>query len=407
MFGGKIFIMKYHLLLCLLFLLLVDTKAQPQSTPTSVNALDVLTKTKERLDRLSVISYRQTRETRYYGDNYYSLFTVELFIQRIKNSPIGLRLQAREGNTFFIYDGQRTMRLKEDAMTIDSDTVRSAKQLEGNSYLSHSLANLRYFLPLVMENDSTYRSISDTLIGGQSFYCVKMERPNRYYDGFYAMDPIGVANLRRPYYLVIDKKTYLPYQFITKYIRGNDDRDFLTVAFDNINTAPALPVDSSWAYGSYAGRYQPFRPVEKKSLVSIGTLIGDFTLPDYKPLAIDSISLHQYAGKVVLLDFWFKSCGPCMAAMPHYNTLQSKYGKDGFRLLTINIEDGEEDMKFFYNKYQPTYKMLFKGDILFEKLGLSGCPSSVLLDRAGRVTEVFHGFDEQLIEKKIAALVMQ
>ncbi len=318
-----------------------------------------------------------------------------------------MRLQAREGNTFFIFDGQRTMRLKKDAMTIDSATVRTAKQLEGNSYLSHSLANLRYFLPLVMQDDSTQKSFSDTLIGGQSFYCVKMERPNKYYDGFYAMEPFDVADLRRPYYLVIDKKTYLPYQFITKYIRGNDDRDFLTVTFDHINMAPALPADSSWVYASYAGSYQPFRPAEKKPLVRAGTMIGDFTLPDYKPAAIDSISLHQYAGKVVLLDFWFKSCGPCMAAMPHYNSLQNKYGKDGFRLLTINIEDGEADMKFFYNKYQPSYKMLFKGKVLFEKLGLSACPSSVLLDRTGRVTEVFRGFDEELIAKKIAALITQ
>jgi len=405
MFGATIFIMMNYFLLCLFVLLLIGTEAQPQLASSPANAVVVLKKTKEQLDRLSVVRYRQTRETKYYGDNYYSLFAADMFIERIKNSPIGLRLQASEGNSLFIYDGQRTMRLKKDAMTIDSATVRTAKQLEGNSYLSHSLANLRYFLPLVMEDDSTQKSMSDTLIGGESFYCVKMERSHRYYDGFYAMDPFDVANLRRPYFLVINKKTFLPYLFITKYIRGNDDRDFIKITFDQINTAPVLPAESTWAYATYADSYQPFKPAEKKPLVQAGTFIGDFTLPDYRPAVIDSVSLHQYAGKVVLLDFWFKSCGPCMTAMPHYNALQNKYGKDGFQLLTINIEDGEGDMKFFYNKYQPSYKMLFKGNVLFEKLGLSACPSSVLLDRTGRVTEVFKGFDEQLIEKKIAALV--
>ncbi len=396
-----------HFLLCLFVLFLIGAEAQSQPAPAAANAVAVLTKTKEQLDRLAVVRYRQTRETKYYGDNYYSLFTAELFVERIKNSAIGWRLQASEGNSFFIYDGQRTMRLKKDAMTIDSATIRTAKQLEGNSYLSHSLVNLRYFLPLVLEDDSMQKSIGDTLLGGRSFYCVKMERPNRYYDGFYGMEAFDVANLRRPYYLVIDKKTFLPYQFITKYIRGNDDRDFIKITFDQINTAPVLPADSTWAYATYAGRYQPFKPAEKKPLVKVGAIVGDFTLPDYRPAAIDSISLHQYAGKVVLLDFWFKSCGPCMAAMPHYNTLQKKYAKDGFQLLTINIEDGEEDMKFFYNKYQPAYKMLFKGNSLFKNFGLSGCPSSLLLDRRGRVTEVFKGFDNELIEKKIAALIAQ
>lgn len=396
-----------HFLLCLFVLFLIGAEAQSQPAPAAANAVAVLTKTKEQLDGLAVVRYRQSRETKYYGDNYYSLFIAELFVERIKHSAIGWRLQASEGKSFFIYDGQRTMRLKNDAMTIDSATIRTAKQLEGNSYLSHSLINLCYFLPLVLEDDSMQKSIGDTLLGGQSFYCVKIERPNRYYDGFYGMEAFDVAHLRRPYYLIIDKKTFLPYQFITQYIRGNDDRDFIKITFDQINTAPALPADSTWAYATYAGRYQPFKPEEKKPLVKVGAIVGDFTLPDYRPAAIDSISLHQYAGKVVLLDFWFKSCGPCMAAMPHYNTLQKKYAKDGFQLLTINIEDGEEDMKFFYNKYQPAYKMLFKGNILFEKLGLSACPSSVLLDRRGRVTEVFKGFDNELIEKKIAALIAQ
>ncbi|WP_162915365.1 TlpA family protein disulfide reductase [Paraflavitalea soli] len=399
--------MMHHCLLCLFVLFLTGIRVQSQPASSPANAVDVLSKTKEKLDRLSVVRYRQTRETKYYGDNYYSLFSAELFIQRIKNSPIGWRLQASEGNTLFIYDGQQTIRLKRDAMTIDSASAKNARQLEGNSYLSHSLINLGYFLPLVIGDDSTQKSISDTLIGGQSLYCVKMERPNRYYDGFYSMQPINLRNLRRPYYLLIDKKTYLPYQFITRYIRGNDDRDYITVTFDDLNMAPALPADSSWAYISYRDKYQPFKPKEKKPVIKTGVIIGDFTLPDYRPAAIDSASLHQYTGKVVLLDFWFKSCGPCMAAMPHYNTLQNKYGKDGFQLLTINVEDGEEDMKFFYNKYQPAYKMLFKGNVLFEKLGLSACPSSVLLDRSGKVTEVFAGFDEPVISRKIGELLAQ
>ncbi len=76
--------MRYHFLLCLFLSFLIGAEAQPQPVPSPGNAVEVLTKTKEQLDRLSVINYRQTRETKYYGDNYYSLFTAEMFIQRIK-----------------------------------------------------------------------------------------------------------------------------------------------------------------------------------------------------------------------------------------------------------------------------------------------------------------------------------
>jgi thiol-disulfide isomerase/thioredoxin len=306
-----------------------------------------------------------------------------------------------------VYDGQLILKMNKQDMTIDSASAKTAKALEGNSYLFHSLAMLRNILPMVINNDSIQKSVSDTLIGTQHFYCIKMEGPNMYFGLFNGIERIGIPNLRRPYYLVIDKKTYLPYQFITRYVRGDDARDFITVTYTDINTKPATPAANSWTYAAYANKYQPFHPEEKRPMVKSGVVVDGFTLPNFTPGSIDSVSLHQFAGKVVLLDFWFKSCGPCMEAMPHYNTLQNKFGKDIFQLLTINIEDGVDDMKFFYNKYQPVYKMLFKGNTLFKSLGLSGCPSSVLLDKSGKVTQVFAGFDQQVIEKKIGEVIVQ
>lgn len=228
-----------------------------------------------------------------------------------------------------------------------------------------------------------------------------------YFGLFSGIKHLQSSNLRRPYYLLINKNNFLPYQFVSKYIRGNDDRDFVRVTFTGINTTPKAPGTLSWMYDAYADKYQPFHPLERKPTVKAGTVVADFTLPEYTPGLIDSVSLHQYKRKVVLLDFWFKSCGPCMEAMPHYNALQSKFGKEGFQLLTINIEDGLDDMKYFFNKYQPTYKMLFNGSQLFERLGLTGCPTSVLLDKSGKVVHVFMGFDQPAIEKKIEATMIQ
>jgi len=131
----------------------------------------------------------------------------------------------------------------------------------------------------------------------------------------------------------------------------------------------------------------------------------NFTLPAYTASGIDSVSLSRYKGKLVLVDFWFKSCGPCMAAMPKYNALQHKFGEEVFQLLTINITDTKEDIAFFYNKYQPNYPMLFNGDLVFDSLGFTGCPTSVLLDKSGKVMEVFYGFDEALIEKKVSSIL--
>jgi thiol-disulfide isomerase/thioredoxin/outer membrane lipoprotein-sorting protein len=388
------------ILLCLPLGAAFFTQAQSPGIPN--NAIAVLQKTSAKLQGLTTFSYRQTRETRYYEGNYHNTMAADLYIEYMSNSPTGLRFQARRDQTLFVYDGQRTLHLDNEAMTIDSTTARTAQQLEGNSYLSHSLAMLRINLPIIISDGRIQKTLNDTVIGNQHYHCVKIEWPGRYFLGFNGTDSIGVANLQRPYYLVIDKKTYLPHTFISKYIRGSDDRDFLTTTYTAISTKPARPATASWQYSTYATRYSSFRREQKKPLVKVGARIDDFTLPNYTPAAIDSISLHQYAGKIVLLDFWFKSCGPCMVAMPHYNALQNKFGHTAFQLLTVNIEDGESDMQFFYNKYQPAYKMLYKGRKLFKSMGLPGCPSLVLLDKKGEVLCVFtNGFEQELIEKKI------
>ena len=49
--------------------------------------------------------------------------------------------------------------------------------------------------------------------------------------------------------------------------------------------------------------------------------------------------------------------------------------------------------------------MLYKGLSLFESLGFEGCPSSLLVDREGKVADTFFGFDQDVIEKRISELL--
>jgi thiol-disulfide isomerase/thioredoxin len=145
----------------------------------------------------------------------------------------------------------------------------------------------------------------------------------------------------------------------------------------------------------------------KIPVVKPRTILPDFTLANYSTSGIDSVSFIQYKGKVVLVDFWFKSCSPCMEAMPHYNELQTQFRKDGFELLTVNVEDPVADIKFFYDKHQPIYKMMYGGGKLWHSLGFTGCLSSVLLDRNGKVEEAIYGFNKEQLSKKIMALLNQ
>src|SRR4029079_1206430 len=67
----------------------------------------------------------------------------------------------------------------------------------------------------------------------------------------------------------------------------------------------------------------------------------DFSLPDYpdrKP-----VSLADYRGKVVLINFWYPSCGPCRGEFPTLQRVLDKYRDRGFAILSLNVLPEEKD----------------------------------------------------------------
>src|SRR5688572_24004687 len=58
----------------------------------------------------------------------------------------------------------------------------------------------------------------------------------------------------------------------------------------------------------------------------------------------EPVTLDQLKGKVVLLDFWATWCGPCIAAIPHTNELQAKYGERGLVIIGVCHPQGVEKM---------------------------------------------------------------
>ncbi|MCK0130203.1 AhpC/TSA family protein [Flavobacteriaceae bacterium F08102] len=62
------------------------------------------------------------------------------------------------------------------------------------------------------------------------------------------------------------------------------------------------------------------------------------------------ISLHQYRGKVLLIDFWATWCGPCIVAMPHIGEIHEKFGPQGLEVLGISYDKDEAKWRDFLKK---------------------------------------------------------
>ena len=88
-----------------------------------------------------------------------------------------------------------------------------------------------------------------------------------------------------------------------------------------------------------------FDPTEE---VPVGTKIGDlapgFTL---KNLQGESISLSDFRGKVIILDFWASWCRPCRYSMPHLNEIGQRYQDEGLVVVAVSLDPNMADISNF------------------------------------------------------------
>jgi peroxiredoxin len=125
------------------------------------------------------------------------------------------------------------------------------------------------------------------------------------------------------------------------------------------------------------------RSAQKPRPAASGNLAPGFTITD---LDGKKLSLTDYNGKVVLLDFWATWCTPCREEIPHFVEMQNKYGSQGFQVIGISMDDDAKPVREFYQKYNLNYPVAIGDDKLAERFGgVLGLPVNFVIDRQGRI----------------------
>jgi tetratricopeptide (TPR) repeat protein len=150
------------------------------------------------------------------------------------------------------------------------------------------------------------------------------------------------------------------------------------------------------------------RTADLDSLIAEAQLAVAKKAPDFVLKNLDSqdVSLSDYRGKVVLLDFWATWCGPCRAELPHFQKLMDSYKDNPLVVfVTVSADITVEAVKKFIkgNKYTFTV-LLSKGTT--EAFGVQGIPVLFVIDRDGKIRYKHQGFDsainfEELMTKEI------
>lgn len=124
-----------------------------------------------------------------------------------------------------------------------------------------------------------------------------------------------------------------------------------------------------------------------------------------------TLSLKQYRGKVVYVDFWASWCGPCRKSLPELNDIRKSLRKKGFEVIAVNLDEDKEEALDFLKQHPVGYPTVrdVSGKTPSE-YKVRGMPSSYLVDRKGIVRYVHEGYkssDKKHITEKIQQILRQ
>jgi len=142
--------------------------------------------------------------------------------------------------------------------------------------------------------------------------------------------------------------------------------------------------------------------------VAAGPKAPDFSLPD---LSGKTVTLEQYRGSVVILDFWATWCPPCRASIPELVKLQDKYKDKGLVILGISTDDqrkvNNEYLRSFCEKFKINYRVLrYDYKVIEAYFGnqAPAIPTMYVIDREGQVRDKFVGFTPEDLQKSLDKL---
>jgi len=125
----------------------------------------------------------------------------------------------------------------------------------------------------------------------------------------------------------------------------------------------------------------------------IGAQAPSFALPD---LNGSTVSLEQFKGKVVFLDFWAPWCIPCKQELSELDKLYKKYRNDGFEVIGISIDPSEKNIAAFLQKVPLSFIIaLDKKNEGSDTYRVSSLPTGFIIGRDGIIRRKYSGYDKE------------
>ncbi len=131
------------------------------------------------------------------------------------------------------------------------------------------------------------------------------------------------------------------------------------------------------------------------SILEAGNVVGR-TAPNWTLTDVNGhpISLAQFAGRPVVMDFWATWCGPCQVELPWWKQLQDKYRAQGLEIVGVSEDNSLADVKNYLLKNPLNYEIVWDNQQLENSYGVPyGLPTTLFINRQGKIVERVMGLE--------------
>jgi cytochrome c biogenesis protein CcmG/thiol:disulfide interchange protein DsbE len=102
--------------------------------------------------------------------------------------------------------------------------------------------------------------------------------------------------------------------------------------------------------------------------------------------------MEDHRGEVVLVNYWATWCGPCWEETPGLVRLSRELGSQGLAVVGVSIDEGDKGkVKKFVDQLHVPYPVAFPETMSQMARGMAGVPTTILVDRQGRVAKTYEG----------------